>query len=52
MFLTIPETRANNMSLFQYFEKRGKSQSEPSEFCQSLKDNFPAYLPGRKVEPI
>lgn len=49
IFLTLPETRGNNMSLFQYFQKRGKSQSEPSKFCQSLKDNFLEHHPGRRL---
>ena len=40
------------MVLFQLFQKSGKSQSESSEFCQSLKNNLPENLTGRELESI
>ena len=40
------------MLLFQYFQRSGKSQSKPSQFGQSLKNNLSENITGRELESI
>ena len=52
VFLILPETRGKTMLLFQYFQRSGKSQSKPSQFGQSLKNNLSENITGRELESI
>ena len=45
LFLTLPETRGNTVAV-SVFPEKWKPQSEPSEFCQSLKDNMLENISG------
>ena len=45
-------TLLTQWSLFQYSHKSGKSQSEPSEFSQALKNNLSENITGRGLESI
>ena len=40
----------NMMSLFQYFQRSGKTQvSKPSKLCESIKNNSPENINGKRI---